>query len=373
MIIGIPRESYRDERRVGLTPAGVHTLATAGHAILIQSDAGSGSGFSRQDYEEAGANIVFSSNEIFSRADLVVKVMPPTVEEASWLQDDRILFSIVQLGVANPEVHRLLGKHKTTAVGYEMIEDSIGNLPVLTAMSEIAGKLLPQIAGRYLETTYGGRGVCLSGLPGISASNIVIIGAGTVGKLAACSFLGAGASVMILDSDLYRLRNIQNALPRPVNTALATQYNVSRAVEFADVLVGAVLIRGKRSPHVITEAMVKKMKAGTVIIDVSIDQGGCVETSHPTTLSDPIFVKHGVIHYCVPNIASSVARTASHAFNNVLLPFVQAVAEKGFSAFAENLELRRGLYMYHGESVNAELAFMLDADTEQKRGVNESW
>jgi alanine dehydrogenase len=250
-----------------------------------------------------------------------------------------------------------------------MIEDSSGNLPVLNAMSEIAGKLLPQIAGRYLETTYGGRGVCLSGLPGISASNVVIIGAGTVGKLAASSFLGAGASVMVLDSDLNRLRSIQHDLSHPANTALATPYNLSRAVEFADVLVGAVLIRGQRTPHVITEAMVKRMKTGTVIIDVSIDQGGCVETSHPTTLSDPIFTKHGVIHYCVPNIASSVARTASHAFNNVLLPFVQMVAEKGFSAFADSAELRRGLYFYHGQPVNGELASLI-TEKDKKKGAH---
>jgi alanine dehydrogenase len=268
--------------------------------------------------------------------------------------------------VANPEVHHVLQSDRATAVGYELIEDTENNLPVLTVMSEIAGKLLPQIAGRYLESNYGGRGICLGGLPGISASNVVIVGAGTVGTIAACGFLSAGASVMVLDSDLNRLRQLHHNLPRPVNTALATPYNLLRAVDFADVLVGAVLIHGKRTPHVISESMVRKMKTGTVIIDVAIDQGGCVETSHPTTLSDPVFVKHGVIHYCVPNIASSVSRTASHALNNVLLPFVQDVARKHFSAFAENLDLRRGLYFYRGEPVHDSLSTLLMND--QKGG-----
>lgn len=370
MIIGIPKENYREERRVGLTPAGVHALVDAGHEILVESDAGTASGFSREDYEQAGASIVFSPKEVFSRSDFIVKVMPPTPEECRWMEEERILFSFLQLGVANPEVHHALKSDRVTAIGYELIEDSDGNLPVLTVMSEIAGKLSPQIAGRYLESTHGGRGICLSGLAGISASNVVIVGAGTVGRIAANAFLGAGASVMVLDSDLNRLRRLEHTLHRPVNTALATPYNLSRAVEFADVLVGAVLIHGKRTPHVITDAMVQKMKTGTVVIDVSIDQGGSVETSHPTTLSDPVFVKHGVIHYCVPNIASSVSRTASHALNNVLLPFVQAVAGKHYSAFAEDLDLRRGLYFYRGEPVHDSLsALLIDAD--QKKGSDE--
>jgi alanine dehydrogenase len=244
----------------------------------------------------------------------------------------------------------------TTAIGLELIEAADGSLPVLSAMSEIAGRLLPGIAARYLETTYGGRGICLSGLVGIPSSNVVIVGAGMVGSTAARSFLGAGASVMILDSDLNRLRPLESLMFRTINTALATPYNLLRATEFADVLIGAVLIRGQKAPHVITESLVKKMKSRSIIIDVSIDQGGCVETSRPTNLSDPVFIKHGVIHYCVPNIASSVARTASHALNNVLLPFVQDVAEDGSGAFADNVALRRGLYLYRGKPMHAGLA-----------------
>ena len=365
MIIGIPKESWHDEKRVALTPAGVHALVSAGHRVVVQSDAGIGSGFSREVYEHAGASIAFSAEETFSRADLVVKVMPPTAQECRWIPEEHFLFSWVQIGVANPEVHHELIQRRITAVGYELIQCADGRLPVLTAMSEIAGRMLPQIAGRFLETTYGGRGICLAGIAGIPASDVVIVGAGTVGSTAARSFLGAGASIMVLDSDLNRLRPLQSSHFGTINTALATPFNLARAVEYADVLVGAVLIHGCKAPHVITEAMVNRMKPGSVIIDVSIDQGGCVATSRPTTLSDPVFVKHGVIHYCVPNIASSVARTASHALNNVVLPFVEQVAESNVDAFAENLDLRRGLYACCGQSVHAGLAQLLGLEAVQ--------
>jgi alanine dehydrogenase len=356
MIIGIPKESWRDERRVALTPAGVYALAKAGHTVIVQSDAGAGSGFSMEAYDEAGATIAFSAEEVFARADLVVKVMPPTVEECQWIPDEKFLFSWVQLGVANPTVHQTLMQRRATAVGYELIEDDDQNLPVLTAMSEIAGLLLPQIAGRFLETTHGGRGISLGGVAGIPASNVVIIGAGIVGSNAARSFLGVGANVIVLDADLRRLRQLEMLLNKMVNTAPATPYNIERYVEFADVVAGSVLIHGRKAPHVLTEAMVRKMKPGSVILDVSIDQGGCVETSRPTTLSDPVFKLHGVIHYCVPNIPSSVARTASHALNNVVLSFVEDIAEDGLAAFRENSALRRGVYIYRGQCTYAEMA-----------------
>jgi alanine dehydrogenase len=223
-------------------------------------------------------------------------------------------------------------------------------------MSEIAGMLLPQIAGRFLETTHGGRGMCLGGVAGIPAATIVIIGAGVVGSTAARSFLGASANVTVMDADLERLRQVEMLLSKMVNTALASAYNFERYVKFADVVVGAVLIHGRKAPHVLTEAVVRQMKPGSVILDVSIDQGGCVETSRPTTLSDPVFKKHGVTHYCVPNIASSVARTASHALNNVVLSFVEDVADEGLAAFSENTPLRRGVYIYRGQCTHAEMA-----------------
>jgi len=360
MIIGIPKESSGDERRVALTPAGAHALGRAGHTVLVQSEAGEGSGFSSEVYREAGATIVFSAEEIFARPDVVVKVMPPTAQEAEWIPEHRCLFSVVHLGAVNPKVHAALREKRGVAVGLELMEDRQHGLPVVVAMSEIAGMLLPQIAGRFLESTWGGRGILIGGVPGIPAAHVVIIGAGTVGSTAARMFLGAGANVTVMDGDVHRLRQLEKGLGGMVNTVLATPYSVARQVAPADVVVGAVLIHGRKAPHVVTEAMVRKMRQGSLIIDVSIDQGGCVETSRPTRLSDPVFVKHGVTHYCVPNIPASVARAASHALNNVILSFVEDVAERGELSFSENETLRRGVYFYDGACTHEGLAALLN-------------
>ena len=362
MIVGIPRESWGEERRVALTPAGVHSLFRAGHTVIAQSDAGVGCGFSIESYQEAGAAIAFSAEEVFARADLIVKVMPPTLQECHWIGEGKLLFSVVHLGSANPEIYRLLQLKRVIAVGLELIEDADHHMPVLMAMSEIAGMLVPQIAGRFLETTHGGRGVLLGGLPGVPASHVVIVGGGTAGATAARVFAGYGASVTVMDVNLKRLRLVNSSLPRMVNTALATSYNIERYVRSADAVVGAVWVHGQTAPHVITESMVRKMRPGSVIIDLSIDHGGCLETSRPTTLSDPAFKKHGVIHYCVPNIPSSVARTASHALNNVIVPFVEDVGENGTHSFRDNLALRRGVYLFSGHCTHEGLAGLLGCE-----------
>jgi alanine dehydrogenase len=362
MIVGIPKESSQEERRVALTPAGVHSLSKAGHTVIVQSDAGGGSGFSIESYRDAGASVVFSSEEVFARADLIVKVMPPTLQECRWMGENKTLFSVVHLGSANPEIHRLLKDQQTIAVGLELIEDADHYMPILMAMSQIAGTLVPQIAGRFLETTNGGRGVMLGGLPGVPASHVVIVGAGTAGFTAARVFLGYGAGVTLMDKDLKRLRIVDSSLPNSINTALATSYNIERYVRSADVVIGAVWVHGQTAPHVITESMVRKMRPGSVIIDLSIDHGGSVETSRPTTLSDPIFKKHGVIHYCVPNIPSSVARTASHALNNVILPFVEDVGDNGLASFRNNLALRQGVYLFSGHCSHEGLAGLLGCE-----------
>jgi alanine dehydrogenase len=359
MIIGIPKESCDDERRVALTPAGSYALTKLGHRVVVHAEAGIGCGFSAEEYGDAGAAVVFSAEEVFARADLLVKVMPPTPEECKWIPEQKFLFSTVHMGTANPKVHEALRDKRVTAVGLEFIEDSGQNLPVVTAMAEIAGMLLPQIAGRFLETTNGGRGILLGGVAGIPASNVVIIGAGMVGTTAAHSFHGAGANVTVMDAELNRLRRVEMLLSKMVNTVLATPYNIERYTRPADVVVGAVMIHRQRTPHVLTETMVQQMRRGTVILDVSIDQGGCAETSHPTNLSEPVFKKHGVTHYCVPNIPSSVARTASHALNNVMLSFVEEVADKGTDAFNEHPNLRRGIYLYDGQCTHEGLAGLL--------------
>jgi alanine dehydrogenase len=362
MIVGIPKESSQEERRVALTPAGVHLLSKAGHTVIAQSDAGVGCGFSIEAYREAGATVAFSAEEVFARADLIVKVMPPTLQECHWIGEGKSLFSVVHLGSANPEIYRLIKSQQIIAVGLEIIEDADHHMPVLTAMSEIAGMLAPQIAGRFLETTHGGRGVMLGGLPGIPASHVVVVGAGHAGTTAARVFLGYGASVTLMDDNLKRLRVVDSILPKSANTALATPYNIERYVSSADVVLGAVWVRGGPAPHVITKSMVRTMRPGSVIIDLSIDHGGCVETSRPTTLSDPVFKKHGVIHYCVPNIPSSVARTASHALNNVVAPFVQDVGENGTDSFRNNLALRRGVYLFSGHCTHEGLAGLLGCE-----------
>jgi alanine dehydrogenase len=362
MIVGIPKESWTEERRVALTPAGVHSLVAAGQTVIAQAEAGDGCGFSTDSYREAGAAIAFSSDEVFARPDLIVKVMPPSVLECNWIGEGKSLFSVVHLGSADPEIHRLLREQNVIAVGLELIEDADRHLPVVTAMSEIAGMLVPQIAGRFLETTHGGRGVMLGGVPGIPASHVVIVGAGTAGTTAAHVFIGFGAAVTVMDDDLRRLRAVDARLPKTVNTALATPYNMERYVTSADVVLGAVMVHGRKTPHVITESMVQKMRPGSVIIDLSIDQGGCVETSRPTTLSDPVFKKHGVTHYCVPNVPSSVARTASHALNNVIAPFVEDVAENGRKSFRNNLALRHGVYLFSGHCTHEGLAGLLGCE-----------
>ncbi len=362
MIIGIPKESWDDERRVALTPAGAYALTKLGHTVIVHTEAGTGSGFPAEEYRQAGALVLFSAEEVFARADLLVKVMPPSIEECEWIPEQRFIFSTVHLGTANPLVHKALRRLRTTAIGLEFIEDSDHRMPVVTAMAEIAGMLLPQIAGRFLETTHGGRGVLLGGVAGIPASKVVIIGSGTVGTLAAHSFIGAGANVVVMGAELNRLRALELLLNKAVNTVLATPYNIERHTRSADVVVGAVLIHRQKAPHVVTEAMVRNMRPGSVIIDVSIDQGGCVETSRPTTLSDPVFKKHGVTHYCVPNIPSSVARTASHALNNVMLSFVEEVGEKGTAAIHESPTLGRGVYLHDGQCTHEGLAGLLGWD-----------
>jgi alanine dehydrogenase len=365
MIIGIPKESGRDEHRVALIPAGVSTLMKAGHQVIVQADAGLGCDFTNEAYDEAGAKVVFNSGEVFKRADLVVQVLPPSLQELEYLTPGKTLFSFFAYNVVNTKLMAKLVDDKCTAIGYNLIEDEAGNLPVLTAMSELAGMLLPQLAGRFLATQEGGRGISLGGAAGIPAANVVIIGAGVVGTTAAKAFIGAGANVTVMDSDLARLRKLATALHQPVNTALATPYYIDRYIETVDVVVGAVMIHGQQSPHVVTEAQVRRMRKGSVIMDVSIDQGGCVETSRPTTHTDPVFIRHGVIHYAVPNIPAMVARTASQALNNVILPFVQLTAESGLKAFATEASLRRGVYLLQGECTQPAIGQLLGWPTVQ--------
>src|SRR5512139_1624542 len=322
MDIGIPRERRESEYRVGLTPIGVQLLTAEGHAVYVERDAGLGAGFSNRDYEQAGARIVYQSQEAFGRADLVLKVARPTAEECDWLREGQTLMGLLHLAAARRSRVEALLDRGVTAIGYEMIQDDDGSLPVLIPLSQVAGRMLVQVAATLLQNDRGGKGILLGGVPGVPPAEVVIIGAGTLGTCAARAFLGVGATVYVLDRDLRRLQYVDSMLHGQAITMVSHDFNVRKVAKFADVLIGAVLVPGQRAPLVVTRDMVRTMRPRSAIIDVSIDQGGCVETSRPTTHKSPTFVEEGIIHFCVPNLPAVVARTATHAFNNAAWPYV---------------------------------------------------
>ncbi len=368
MRIGIPKENLKEEKRVGIAPAGVDSLVRAGHSVFFERGAGEGSQFSDEDYSQVGATIVFSAEEVFKRSELIAKVQPLNEVEAELLQEDQILFTFLHLAVSKKSVLENLIKNNVTAIGYELIEDSRG-LPVLHAMSEIAGPLSIQVAERYLEShSKGGRGILIGGMTGVAPAAVVILGAGVVGKTAARAALGRGAQVIVIDRDLNRLRVVDSLFPGKLTTVMANPYTVTRGVKFADVLIGAVLIKGEKTPHLVTEAMVKEMKMGAVIVDVSIDQGGCIETSRITSLSDPVFTYKDVIHYCVPNMPALVARTASYGLNNAAIGYIQNIAEHGLAnALLGDPGLSKGVCTYRATCTNEAIANIFNIEYRKLR------
>jgi len=356
MEFGVPAEVRQKEYRVSLIPAGANSLAQAGHAVYVETGAGAGAGFSDDEYRDAGARIVYSAEEVWRRAQVIVKVSRPTAEEHGYFQGQALL-SFLHLAVASPDLLAALRQQRMTAISYELIQTDDGMLPVLLPTSEVAGRLAPIIAGSLLETmacwtldeTLGGRGMLLSGIPGVPPANVVILGAGVLGSNAARAFLGLGAQVTVLDADIRRLQRLDDLMGGRAVTLLSTTYNIERAVASADVLIGAVYVAGRRAPVLVTRAMVKSMRPRAVIIDFSIDQGGCVETSRPTTHRDPTYLEEGVIHYCVPNVPARVARTGSHALTNALLPYLLEIGRLGLEeAIRTNRSLRRGVSVYRG-------------------------
>jgi len=356
MNIGIVKEQSDREHRVPLTPSGVHSLVELGANIYIEKGAGSSGRFEDSEYEEAGASIVYRPDEAIGRADIFLKVSRPTPEELDIIREGQVIFSFLHLPVAGESYLKTLIDKKIVSLGFELVEDD-GTLPILHSMSEIAGAMSVQVAARYLETTQGGRGVMLGGIAGIPPSAVVILGAGVVGMTAAQEALGVGAQVIMLDIDVKRLRAMEHMFGRRITTAVANQYNLYKAVQYADVFIGAILIKGERSPVVVTEPMVKLMKSGAVIVDVSIDQGGCVETSRPTTLVEPVFVMHDVIHYCVPNIPAAVARTATTGLNNALLPYLENVVSNGLKETITTVDgFKKSVCTFNGSCTNEQLA-----------------
>jgi alanine dehydrogenase len=354
---GVPRETGRHERRVGLTPWATGQLVAAGNRVVVERDAGRAAKFSDREYQEAGASVVYSHEEAFKRADVVCAVGLLSKDELDLLQPGSVLCGFQHLVVAPRGVVARLAELEVTAIGYELVETAEGQRGILTTMSEMAGQMAVFTAAHYLQNEQGGRGSLLAHVPGIPSPTVLILGAGTVGRSAASRALASGAHVIMLDEDLAKLRDVSNQLGAQVVTEVATTDRLARYTAVADVVIGAILIPGARAPLLITEEMVKGMRAGSVIIDVSIDQGGCVETSRPTTLEDPVFIMHNVVHYCVPNMTANVARTASRALSDVLLRPLRALAAKGVDgALREDPGLAAGVYLYRGQLVNETLA-----------------
>jgi alanine dehydrogenase len=366
MNIGIPKEILAEERRISLTAQGVYSLCKEGHKVYIEKGAGLDSRFSDEDFQKMGGEIVFSHEEVFKRSDLIIKVLPPTAQETEFMHAGQMIFSFLLIGLFTKSAIKNLIGNKVTAVGTELIEIAPKYRPLLVAMGEIAGNMMPQIAGRFLQCDNGGRGIAIGGFPGIPPATVVILGAGQLGINSAKSFLGLGAQVIVLDEDVSRLRLINKETEGRVITSIANHYSIERSLKFADVFIGAVYQPNQRTPILITEEHLKLMKKGALIIDASIDHGGCVASSRPTTHSDPVFIKEGILHYCVPNIPSVVARTASRAMNNIVLPFVLAIVRNGIQETCKtNRTLASGIYIHEGKCTNKGVAEIFDLEYHQ--------
>ncbi|ONM44678.1 alanine dehydrogenase [Halopseudomonas pachastrellae] len=359
MYIGVPTEIKNHEYRVGLTPDSVRELTGHGHQLLVQSGAGSAIGFSDEAYREAGARLV-SREQVFSDSELVVKVKEPQAEERRLLRPGQTLFTYLHLAPDPAQTRDLLASG-ATCVAYETVTDAQGRLPLLAPMSEVAGRMAIQAGAGCLEKARGGRGVLLGGVPGVPAGRVVILGGGVVGSNALAMAVGLGAQVMVLDKSLDVLRRLDAQYGNRIETRYATATAVEAALLQADLVIGAVLVPGAAAPKLISADLIQRMPAGSVLVDVAIDQGGCAQTSKPTTHAEPTYVVDEVVHYCVANMPGGVARTATQALNNATLPFVQALAEKGVArALREDAHLANGLNVSHGALCNAEVGAALD-------------
>jgi alanine dehydrogenase len=343
MVVGVPREIKNEENRVAIVPGGVQTLVARGHRVLVQSGAGAGSGFDDGEYVRAGAEIIRDGQAVFREGELLLKVKEPLPSEYNLLRAGQILFTYLHLAASEDLTLNLL-KRGIVAIAYETVETDDGFLPLLFPMSEIAGRMAPQEGAKYLEGTFGGRGILLGGVPGVPPAQVVILGAGSVGSNAARIAAGMGAAVTILDIDPRRLRSIDNLFRGQVTTMIADTYNIKTLLAYADLVICAVLVHGARAPRLIDRNMVKGMKKGSVLVDVAIDQGGSAETSRPTTHDNPIYVEEGVVHYTVANMPGAVPRTATRALTVNTLPYVLNLAEKGWKqAVMEDKALGRGV------------------------------
>lgn len=362
MIISVAKEIKNNENRVGLTPAGSEALIKAGHTVLVENNAGIGSGFPNEAYTATGAEIVMDKKELFDRADMIIKVKEPLPEEYDLFHEGQILYTYLHLA-PEPELTAALLRHKVVGIAYETVTGRDGRgLPLLSPMSEIAGRMSTQLGAQFLESQYGGSGVLLGGVTGVCPGQVVIIGAGIVGTNAAKMAVGLGARVTMIDLSIDRLRYLDDIFRGRVVTEMSNSYNIAKWVKQADLLISSVLIPGAKTPILVTEEMVKTMKPGSVIVDVAIDQGGAVETcDHCTTHADPTFTKHGVVHYSVANIPGAVSRTSTLALTNVTLPYALAIANKGYKkALLDDPGLMCGLNTYDGKVTYEKVARALN-------------
>jgi alanine dehydrogenase len=362
MLVGVPKEIKNNEFRVGLTPPSVHELVARGHRVIVQTGAGAGIGLTDEQYTAAGATIVPSAQEIFAQAEMVVKVKEPQPQECALLRPGQILYTYLHLA-PDPEQTAALVKSGAVCIAYETITGPGGGLPLLAPMSEVAGRMAIQAGASHLEKSKGGAGILLGGVPGVAAGHIVIIGAGVVGTNALQMAVGIGARVTVLDKNVDRLRQLDLIYGNQITTLYSNAHAIEEAVLSADLVIGGVLVPGAAAPKLVTRAMVSRMKKGSVVVDVAIDQGGCFETSHPTTHADPTFVVDGVVHYCVANMPGAVARTSTFALNNATIGHAVALATKGWrQALRDDPHLKNGLNVCEGKVTYAAVAQDLGYD-----------
>lgn len=349
MLVGVPKEIKNHEYRVGLVPGSVRELIHHGHQVVVQTGAGLGSGFEDWAYEAVGARIATSAAEVFAEADMVVKVKEPLAPEIAMLRPGQVLFTYLHLAADKAQTEGLLASG-CIAIAYETVTNARGGLPLLSPMSEVAGRMSVQVGAHYLEKEQGGAGILLGGVPGVPAADVVVLGGGVSGTNAVRMAMGLEARVTVIEKNLQRLYDLDLQFGASLNTRYSTVEAIEELVTHADLVIGAVLVPGATAPKLVTEEMVRNMRKGSVLVDIAIDQGGCFETSRPTSHNDPTYVMHDVVHYCVTNMPGAVARTSTFALNNATLPFVMALADKGYAkALAENEHLARGLNIHSGD------------------------
>lgn len=355
MIVGVPRESKVREYRVGLVPAGVHELVAAGHGVLVERGAGVGSGIADAEYEAAGAQVLDDADDVWARSEMIVKVKEPEPEEYHRLQEGQLLFTYLHVAAA-PALAKVLVERRIAAIAYETIQLPDGSLPLLRPMSEVAGRMSIQVGAFCLQKENQGKGVLLGGVPGVRPGRVVVLGAGVVGMNASRVAVGMGADVVLLDVNLGKLAHAEDVFGGRVTTLYSDAHTIAAEVERADLVIGAVLVPGAKAPKLVTEAMIRRMSEGTVVVDVAVDQGGCIETAHPTTHDDPTYVLHGVVHYCVTNMPGAVARTSTYALTNTTIRYVLALADRGVGAALEDHALGRGVNVLGGQITHEAVA-----------------